>query len=89
MLLDHLRQGGEFGVAAVRDLETVEIRLHDTVLYNSIYRADDDLMINSHVYGINAAHAPVLHLCRTASGDMASTYLDSFEHIWSDARPLK
>ncbi|MWK33257.1 hypothetical protein GEV43_03835 [Actinomadura sp. J1-007] len=30
----------------LRDLDNVEIRLHDTVLYNSIYRADDDLLIN-------------------------------------------
>lgn len=32
---------------ALRDVEGAEIRLHDTVLYNSIYRADDDLLINA------------------------------------------
>ncbi len=70
------------------DLEHVEIRLHDTVLYNSIYRADDDLLINPHAYGIAAAHLPVLHLRRTDSGDMASTYLDSFDRVWSQAKRL-
>jgi transcriptional regulator with XRE-family HTH domain len=70
------------------DLETVELRLHDTVLYNSIYRADEDIMINPHVYGITAADAPLLHLRKVASGDMASTYLDSFESIWTGAMPL-
>jgi transcriptional regulator with XRE-family HTH domain len=72
----------------LRDLEQVEIRLHDTVLYNSIYRADDDLLINPQAYGIAAAHSPVLHLRQANNGDMASTYLDSFERIWSRATPL-
>jgi lambda repressor-like predicted transcriptional regulator len=70
----------------LRNLEHAEIRLHDTVLYNSIYRADDNLLINPHAYGIAAAHAPILHLRKTASDDMASTYLDSLERVWSRAR---
>lgn len=67
---------------ALRNIAGVEIRLHDTVLYNSIYRADDDLLINSHAFGIAASHAPVLHLRRAEDGDMASTYLESFERVW-------
>ncbi|HEU5159787.1 MAG TPA: hypothetical protein VFU43_22520 [Streptosporangiaceae bacterium] len=70
----------------LHDLDHVEIRLHDTVLYNSIYRADDDLLINPQAYGIAAAHAPVLHLRKVSPGDMATTYLDSFERVWSLAR---
>ncbi|RFS82867.1 XRE family transcriptional regulator [Actinomadura spongiicola] len=70
---------------ALRDVDGVEIRLHDTVLYNSIYRADQDLLINPHAYGIAASHAPVLHLRRAGDGDMASTYLESFERVWSSA----
>jgi hypothetical protein len=72
----------------LHDLEHVEIRLHNTVLYNSIYRADDDLLVNPQAYGIAAAHAPVLHLRRAGSGDMATTYLDSFERVWSRAKGL-
>ncbi|MEU6748173.1 DUF5919 domain-containing protein [Spirillospora sp. NPDC046719] len=73
---------------ALRDADGVEIRLHDTVLYNSIYRADDDLLINPHAYGIAASHAPVLHVRRAEEGDMASTYLESFERVWSGATPM-
>lgn len=36
-----------------------EIRLHPTTLYNSIYRADDELLINTHVFGNVAGCAPV------------------------------
>ncbi|TYK50741.1 XRE family transcriptional regulator [Actinomadura decatromicini] len=74
---------------ALRDVDGVEIRLHDTVLYNSIYRADDDLLINPHAYGIAASHAPILHVRRTEEGDMASMYLESFERVWSGASPVK
>ena len=72
----------------LHDLEHVAIRLHDTVLYNSIYRGDDDLLINPQAYGIAAAHAPVLHLRKASTGDMASTYLDSFERVWAHAKLL-
>lgn len=42
----------------LRKQDGVEFRLHRTVLYNSIYRADDQLLVNTHVYGVTAAHAP-------------------------------
>ncbi|WP_254716274.1 XRE family transcriptional regulator [Actinomadura sp. WMMB 499] len=73
---------------ALREIEDVEFRLHDTVLYNSIYRADDDLLINPHAYGIAASHAPVLHVRRAEDGDMASTYLESFERVWVNGAPV-
>ena len=65
-----------------------EIRLHETVLYNSLYRADDELLVNIHIYGIPAGHAPVLHLDAGADGDLVTTYLDSFDRIWDAATPL-
>lgn len=73
---------------ALRDTEGVQFRLHSTVLYNSIYRADDELLVNPHVYGVAAAQAPVLHLRRVVGGGMVTTYLDSLERVWSQARPL-
>jgi hypothetical protein len=73
----------------LRDLDGVEFRLHETVLYNSIYRADDQVLANTHIYGFTAAQAPVLHLRRVAGGSMVSTYLDSFERVWDGATPLE
>ncbi len=70
------------------DVEHIEIRLHATVLYNSIYWADDELLVNPHVYGSAAAYAPVFHLRRATAGDLAGTYLDSFERVWAGAAPL-
>jgi hypothetical protein len=64
----------------------VEIRMHGTTLYNSIFRSDDELLINMHVYGQPAAHSPVLHLRRTDDPAMTSTYLECFERVWAEAR---
>jgi len=69
-------------------VQNIEIRLHRTVLYNSIYRADDQLLVNQHTYGIPAAQAPVFCLCDTDGGDMAALYLDSFERVWVSAAPI-
>ncbi|GAA2349704.1 DUF5919 domain-containing protein [Saccharopolyspora halophila] len=67
------------------DVPNVEIRTHGTVLYNSIYRFDDEMIINPHVYGKVAAHAPALHLRQLTDGDMFATYADSFDVIWASA----
>jgi hypothetical protein len=72
----------------LREAEGVEFRMHRTVLYNSIYRADDQLLVNSHVYGLIASHAPVWHLRKVAGGEFASIYLESFERVWDTAVPL-
>ncbi len=73
---------------ALRDTEGVEFRFHKTVLYTSIYRSDDQLLVNTHVFGMPAALAPVWHLRRLAGGEIAATYLDSFERVWDTAVPL-
>ena len=36
-------------------IEGVEFRFHRTILYNSIYRGDDHLLVNTHIYGVPAA----------------------------------
>ena len=67
----------------------VELRLHGTVLYNSIYRADDQLLVNTHIYGVMANNAPVFHLRKIPGGEMTSTYIESFERVWEDATPYE
>jgi hypothetical protein len=62
-----------------------EVRLHSTVLYNSIFRGDDEMLVNSHVYGTAAASAPVVHLRRAIPGDLVDTYAASFERVWDSA----
>lgn len=70
------------------DTDGVQARQHNTVLYNSIFRADDEMLINPQVHGIAAAYAPVLHLRQSEPLGMFATYTDNFERIWKIARAL-
>jgi hypothetical protein len=96
----HAAQRGEEGIgdamppkirnalALYRPLGTVqniEIRLHRTVLYNSIYRADGEFLINQHTYDVTAAQAPAFCLCDTGGGEMAALYRDCFERVWASS----
>ncbi len=69
-------------------VQNIQIRLHRTVLYNSIYRADDKLLVNQHAYGIAAALSPVFCPSSAGSGEMATLYMDSFKRVWAGAVPL-
>lgn len=73
----------------IADIPGIEVRLHATTLYNSVFRFDDEMFVNSHIYGVPAASAPVLHLRRLSAGDLFDTYTDSFERIWASARPAR
>lgn len=72
----------------LRGVEGVQLRFHDTALYNSIYRFDDEMLVNTHVYGVTAPHAPVLHLRRLSGGDLFDTYANSFDRVWSTSRAI-
>ena len=77
-------------LALVRPLDGepgVEIRCHSTPLYNSIYRYDDEMIVNTHVYGLPAPHSPALHLRRLSAGDLFRTYAQSFDAVWETAKP--
>jgi hypothetical protein len=71
------------------DTEGVQARQHHTVLYNSIFRADGEMLINPQVHGIAAAYAPVLHVRHVEPGGMFSTYVDSFERVWTHSASMK
>ncbi|MER5598007.1 XRE family transcriptional regulator [Streptomyces sp. NPDC002265] len=64
-----------------------EVRLHDTTLYNSIFRYDDHLMANPHIWGQPASANPLLQLRNADGGEWFQRYSDSFEAVWASARP--
>jgi hypothetical protein len=67
----------------------VEGRTHATALYNSLYRFDEDMLINTHVYGAPAAQNPVIHLRRVPGGRLFEHYLTSFTRVWATANPIE
>lgn len=61
----------------------IEVRTHATTLYNSIYRFDEHLLINTHVYGFQAPQNPVMHLRRVPGGRLFDHYMRSFDQVWA------
>ncbi len=71
----------------LRHIDGIEVRLHRTNLYNSIYRFDNEMLVNMHVYGSVAAHAPMMHVRQLSGGDLFDTYADSYERVWATSTP--
>jgi transcriptional regulator with XRE-family HTH domain len=71
----------------VANLPGVEVRAHGTTLYNSLYRFDQDLLVNGHAYATPAGRSPVLHLRRVPGGRMWDHYMHSFDEVWKIATP--
>lgn len=65
----------------LRGHENIDVNFHDTTLYNSIYRFDDEMLVNTHLFGTPAAYAPVLHLRRLSGGDLFDNYVASFNQV--------
>jgi hypothetical protein len=72
---------------ALRGIPGIEIRAHSATLYNSLYRFDQDLLVNTHAYGAPAGLSPILHLRRVPGGRMWDHFMQSFDHVWKDATP--
>jgi hypothetical protein len=75
-------------LALALEIPGVDIRLHATTLYASVYRLDEDMLVNIHTYGAPAAHNPVIHLRRVPGGRLFGHYLASFDRVWATANPV-
>lgn len=69
------------------NLPGCEIRLHDCTLYASMFRYDDQLLANPHVYGEPASLNPTFHFRKIDGGTLVDHYLGSFERVWATAVP--
>jgi hypothetical protein len=59
--------------------------LHNTTLYASLFRYDDEILVNPHAFGEPASANPTLHLRRLDRGTIADHYIDSFARWVSPA----
>ena len=65
----------------------LEVRFHSTTLYNSIYRSDETMLVNMHLYGSGAPANPVMHLQQVTGGRLFRSYQRSIEAVWHVATP--
>jgi transcriptional regulator with XRE-family HTH domain len=76
-------------LSEVVGLDGVEVRTHGEILYNSLYRFDDDLLVNGHAFGALAGQSPVMHLKRRLNGQMWNHFMRSFDRTWDLGVPEK
>ena len=77
------------GHAELVGLPGFALRAHGTTLYKSIYRFDSQMLVNTHLWGVNAYGAPVLHVRQLQGGGLFAGYLESFEAVWAVGRPVE
>lgn len=72
---------------SLTEVDGCELRLHNTTLYASLFRYDDEILVNPHAYGEPASANPTLHLRRIDGGSVANHYVASFERVWAGSIP--
>lgn len=66
----------------------LQVRTHQTTLYTSIFRVDDDMIVNFHVYGSPGRNNPVMVFSRSDEPRLWTTFEDAFTRVWDQAEPL-
>jgi hypothetical protein len=65
-----------------------EVRLHRVGVYASLFRFDDVLLANPHIWGAPASANPVLQLRRIEGSTWFDGYRRSFDAVWETAVPI-
>ncbi|AIQ34695.1 hypothetical protein R50345_08770 [Paenibacillus sp. FSL R5-0345] len=72
---------------SICDLDNVEIRLHQTPLYCSLYRFDDEMNVTPHLYGLRGSAAPLFCFNKIPDG-LFMSYEKHFQDVWEISVPL-
>ncbi|MEC3893573.1 XRE family transcriptional regulator [Nocardiopsis sp. LDBS1602] len=65
----------------------IEVRLHSTVLYSSIFLPESQAIVNHHVYGIPASKSPLVLVDKHENPEISKIYRSSFYGVW-DSSPV-
>ena len=85
--LDWLPQRSQSTLDYLRRVQGISLRSHGASYYASLFRFDDQLLANTHGYGIWACHSPVLQVHRSSSGKLFDFYTTSFDRTWRSCEP--
>ncbi|MGH9108670.1 MAG: helix-turn-helix domain-containing protein [Acidimicrobiales bacterium] len=66
----------------------IELRYHRTPMYNSVVRADEQMLVMTHLFGLKGYKAPMLHLRSLHDDGLFDNYVAHFERVWSTAVPM-
>jgi hypothetical protein len=69
--------------APLQDSEHTALCLHDSPMYNSVFRFDDEMLVTPHLYRRGGYEAPTLHLRRLGDGGVFDNFARHFEDVWA------
>jgi hypothetical protein len=69
-------------------VEGIDLRFHQTRMYNSVFRGDDEMFVTPHLYGLKGYRAPLLHIRRLAEDGMFDGFVAHFERVWAVSEPI-
>jgi len=72
----------------LNNLAGIEMRYHSTIMYNSVFRFDNEMFVTPHLYGLHGSKAPLLHLRCLGSSGLFVNFAAHFEAVWNTAKPL-
>ncbi|MFW0789931.1 hypothetical protein [Gordonia sp. CPCC 205333] len=64
------------------------VQLHATPLYTSIFRGDDTLIANHHLFGAPASDNPATVVRRQHAPDLWDDHMGAYERVWHASKPL-
>ena len=79
--VDHF--GALFGV------EGIALRFHETRMYNSMFRGDDQMLVSHHQFGLKGYRAPLFQVRRTSDDGLFDSLVENFERIWAVSTPIQ
>src|SRR5579875_928603 len=72
----------------IHDADSRAVRITGATLYASILRFDNDVLLNTHLWGNAAADSPVFHFRKDRNDGIAARAITSFERVWRTAQVL-
>ena len=70
------------------DYPGIEVKYHTAILYNSIFRCDNEMFLTTHLHGLHGSKAPLLHLHYLEQDGVFANYLSHFEAVWATTTPV-
>ena len=69
---------------SIHNVDGIEIRYHSTILYNSLFRCDNEMFVTPHLYGLHGSKAPLFYLRCLGSNGIFTNFLEHFQKIWGE-----
>ena len=70
-------------------VEGIALRFHETRMYNSTFRGDDQMLVSHHQFGLKGYRAPLFQVRRTSDDGLFDSLVENFERIWAVSTPIQ